>query len=75
VTTFRELNEIHVDAPGGVLPVLARTLSACDYNTMAPAHYVAVLAAVGFLLAFWPLARCGHAMRNGVASTAGHVSR
>ncbi|MDX6012449.1 MFS transporter [Cupriavidus necator] len=58
---------------GGLTPMILTLW--LQHDTMAPAHYVAVLAAVGSLLAFWPLARRGHAMRNGVASTAGHVSR
>jgi len=36
-----------------------------QHDTMAPAHYVAALAALGFLLALWPLAARGHPMRDG----------
>jgi hypothetical protein len=32
---------------------------------MAPAHYVAALAGLGFLLALLPLAARGHEMRDG----------
>ena len=75
MTTFQSLNEIHLDAPGGVLPVLARTLSACDDNTLSPAHYVAVLAAVGFSLALWPVAKYGACHARWRGKQAGHVGR
>jgi hypothetical protein len=39
-----------------------------QHDAMAPAHYVAVLAGLGFLLALWPLAARGHAMRDGGGS-------
>jgi len=42
-----------------------------QHDPMAPAHYVAVLAALGFVLALWPLAARGHPMRAGVASGGG----
>ena len=50
---------------GGLTPVILMLW--LQYDTMAPAHYVAVLAALGFLLALLPLAVRGHAMRDGVA--------
>lgn len=56
---------------GGLTPMILTLW--LQHNAMAPAHYVAVLAAIGFVLAFWPLGSCGDAMRNGVASMAGDV--
>ena len=50
---------------GGLTPVILTLW--LQHDTMAPAHYVAVLAALGFLLAFLPLAVRGHAMRDGAA--------
>ncbi|MNT37314.1 hypothetical protein D3C72_1734470 [compost metagenome] len=58
---------------GGLTPMILTLW--LQHDTMAPAHYVAVLAVVGFWLALWPLAKDGHAMRNGAASTGGHVGR
>ncbi|MDQ0069734.1 MFS family permease [Variovorax boronicumulans] len=49
---------------GGLTPVILTLW--LQHDTMAPAHYVAALAALGFLLALLPLAARGHAMRDGV---------
>jgi MFS family permease len=51
---------------GGLTPVILTVW--LQHDTMAPAHYVAVLAGLGFLLALWPLAARGHAMRDGGGS-------
>jgi MFS family permease len=51
---------------GGLTPVILTLW--LQHDTMAPAHYVAVLAALGFVLALWPLAARGHAMRDGIGS-------
>ena len=48
---------------GGLTPVILTLWLQRD--TMAPAHYVAALAALGFLLALLPMAARGHAMRDG----------
>ena len=51
---------------GGLTPVILTLW--LQHDTMAPAHYVAVLAGLGFVLALWPLAARGHAMRDGIGS-------
>ena len=48
---------------GGLTPVILTLW--LQHDTMAPAHYVAALAGLGFLLALLPLAARGHAMRDG----------
>lgn len=53
---------------GGLTPVILTLWLQRDI--MAPAHYVAVLAVLGFLLAFLPLAARGHAMRSSAAAGA-----
>ena len=50
---------------GGLTPVILTLW--LQHDPMAPAHYVAVLAGLGFVLAFLPLAARGHAMRDGAA--------
>ncbi len=49
---------------GGLTPVILTLWLQRD--PMAPAHYVSALAALGFVLAWLPLASRGHAMRAGL---------
>ena len=46
---------------GGLTPVILTVW--LQHDTMAPAHYVAALAVLGFVLALLPMASSGHAMR------------
>jgi hypothetical protein len=48
---------------GGLTPVILTLW--LQHDSMAPAHYVAALAGLGFLLALLPLAARGHEMRDG----------
>jgi len=50
---------------GGLTPVILTLW--LQHDTLAPAHYVAALSVLGFLLALSPLAARGHAMRSGAA--------
>ena len=52
---------------GGLTPIILTLW--LQHDTLAPAHYVAALSALGFLLALSPLAARGHAMRSGAAGT------
>jgi MFS family permease len=52
---------------GGLTPVILTLW--LQHDTLAPAHYVAALSVLGFLLALSPLAARGHAMRSGAAGT------
>ena len=46
---------------GGLTPVILTLW--LQHDTLAPAHYVAAMALLGIVLALWPLAARGHAMR------------
>ena len=46
---------------GGLTPVILTLW--LQHDPMAPAHYVAALAVLGFVLGLMPLAARGHAMR------------
>jgi MFS family permease len=52
---------------GGLTPVILTLW--LQHDTLAPAHYVAALSVLGFLLALSPLAARGHAMRSGATGT------
>jgi MFS family permease len=52
---------------GGLTPIILTLW--LQHDTLAPAHYVAALSVLGFLLALSPLAARGHAMRSGAAGT------
>lgn len=52
---------------GGLTPIILTLW--LQHDTLAPAHYVAALSVLGFLLALSPLAARGHAMRSGATGT------